>query len=281
MHLPVKRGLPVSIAEAEKIGLIIDMMEGHSIPEDVFSILKDLKSVVALTGAGISVESGIPDFRSPGGLWDTFDPAVYASIQTFLSDPRRSWKLFRAVDEILRGKRPNPAHYALADLEQAGILEAVITQNIDGLHQEAGTDRVIEVHGNHRFLECLRCGLRVPVDDPPIEPGRVPRCEECGFPLKPSVVLFGEAVRHVDEANEAVLSCEALFVIGTSAQVYPVASLPASVKEKGGLVFEFNLNETCLTGMVTDCLFRGRAGRSLPFIRDFMISGQRHSSEQE
>jgi len=233
--------------------------------------------MVALTGAGISVESGIPDFRSPGGLWEVFDPAIYATIDTFLTDPGRSWELFLAVGETLKGKEPNDAHLSLARLEKSGRVRAVITQNIDGLHQKAGSMNVIEVHGDHRSLHCLKCGRLYPADPDAGAVGRAeipsgsegfdtPACERCRFPLKPNVVLFGEAVRHIDLAIKALRACDALLVIGTSAQVYPVASFPHAVKERGGTILEFNVEETPLTRTITDYFLQGKASRTLPFI---------------
>ena len=247
------------------------MTEDSSIPGEVVTILNRARVIVALTGAGISVESGIPDFRSPGGRWDRFDPWVYAALPTFLSDPERSWELFRAVGNTLKGRSPNPAHLALASLEQEGILQAIITQNIDGLHQLAGSHQVIEMHGDHRHLECIHCGQLKPVEDRDFEGNTVPHCDRCGFPLKPNVVLFGEAVRCTPEAEEVLQSCDVLLVIGTSAQVYPVASFPDLAKARGSRIFEFNLEETPLTHTITDVFFKGKAGRSLPVIERLLV----------
>jgi NAD-dependent deacetylase len=223
-----------------------------------------------LTGAGISVESGIPDFRSPGGLWEIYDPSIYATIDTFLSDPGRSWELFRAVGEILKGKEPNEAHLSLSRLEADGHLDAVITQNIDGLHQKAGSIRVIEVHGDHSNLECIYCETLCPVDDTCFEGINLPHCDRCGNPLKPNVVLFGEPVRQIDESFEILKSCDTLFVIGTSAQVYPVASFPHSVKENGGLILVFDIEETLLTDSVADYFFKGQASQGLPIVENLL-----------
>ncbi len=261
-----------------------DLTDSSGIPRELASVMSGGETVVALTGAGISVESGIPDFRSPGGLWEIFEPSIYATIDTFISDPERSWELFRAVGEMLEGKEPNPAHLALARMERDGYLKAVITQNIDSLHQKAGNRHVIEVHGDHRNLECLRCGTKYSIEFSEFcrtsrEP--VPLCERCRYPLKPNVVLFGEPVRDFDLAYDAVLSCDTLLVIGTSAQVYPVASLPYAVKERGGLILEFDLQETPLTGTVTDYFFRGNAGTTVPLVQEFWssVSGPRSLSE--
>ena len=249
-------------------------MRSDEIPPEIAESLRRRGGIAALSGAGISVESGIPDFRSPGGLWEEFDPSIYASISTFLNNPDLSWKLFRAIAEIVEGKEPNEAHLSLGRLERCGKLETVITQNIDSLHQKAGNNRVIEVHGDHRNLECIGCGALFPVERYHLEQQEVPRCSCCSSPLKPNVVLFGEAVRHLEAACEALDSCDTLFVIGTSAQVYPVASLPYLVKEKGGLICEFNLEYTPLTHTVTDYFFNGSATRSLPIV-ERILTGDR------
>ncbi len=232
--------------------------------EEPARILSRAKKAVAITGAGISVESGIPDFRSPGGLWEKFEPQIYATIHTFLAAPEKSWELFREIGRTLEGTEPNAGHLALAELEEQGIVKAVITQNVDGLHQKAGSRNVIEVHGGHFTIECLRCNTGIPVDEEHIHGAGVPRCENCGFQLKPAVVLFGEAIRGYGEIEEALAGCDVLLVVGTSAQVHPVASFPWRVKSRGGLVFEFNPERTPLTGSCSDFLFRESASISLP-----------------
>ncbi len=200
---------------------------------------------VALTGAGISVESGIPDFRSPDGLWTDFPPEDYATIEVFLTEPEKSWQLFRALGKTIEGCEPNAAHRALAALERAGRLDAVITQNVDGLHQAAGSREVLEVHGNHRTLHCVACpGGTRPFEPGLLEPGPVPYCPACDRALKPSVVLFGEDIHEAEAISGRIQSCDVLLVIGTSAQVYPVAGFPAAVLASGGTVIEMNLERT-------------------------------------
>jgi len=242
----------------------------------------------ALTGAGISVESGIPDFRSEGGLWTIFAPEEYATIDVFLSDPAKAWRLYRALGQTLLGKKPNPAHTALAQLESASRLETVVTQNVDGLHQAAGSRHVIEVHGDHQHLHCLGCGWREPATPEHVqEDADLPRCSRCKFVLKPNVVLFGEAVRNMDEAAEVMSHCDAVLVVGTSAQVYPAAGLPALVKQRGGLILEFNIDSTDRPGnaadgfrpgwpwaadsLDSDYLFAGPAGKFLPIFADAVL----------
>ncbi len=195
---------------------------------------------VALTGAGISVGSGIPDFRSPGGLWTIFSPEEYATLDVFYRNPAKAWDLYRALGKVLLGKSPNPAHQALAELEQQGNLSGIITQNIDNLHQQAGSSQVFEIHGDHQHLHCLQCDLLQPIEAVHYQTTVVPRCPHCGFPLKPNVVLFGEAVRDLEVIHDFIKDCDLLLVIGTSAQVYPAAALPSMVRHSGGRIFEFN-----------------------------------------
>lgn len=218
---------------------------------------------IALTGAGISVESGIPDFRSPGGLWERFDPLEYASIDTFLEHPERSWELFVEVEQILAAARPNPAHRALAELEELGVLRSVITQNIDGLHQRAGSQVVREFHGTHAHLHCVECGRHYGSDYTVEE--IPPRCG-CGAPLKPAVVLFGEAIPEqvaADSAEDA-RRCDGILVVGTSAEVYPAAAIPRQVAQRGMPVIVVDLIETALTREYPDLFVHGSAGEVLP-----------------
>lgn len=227
--------------------------------------LRGASFAAALTGAGISVESGIPDFRSPGGLWSVFDPAEYATLSTFRRNPEKAWRLYRALGRTLAGRRPNPAHEALAALEAAGLLKLVVTQNIDGLHQAAGSRQVVEIHGDHRHLQCLGCGLLEAVAAVHLDGDAVPLCPHCSSPLKPNVVLFEEAVRGLAEIEAALRRCDLLLVVGTSGLVWPAAGLPEMVRRRGGRVIEFNLGSTELTenGSV-DYLFAGAAGTTLP-----------------
>jgi len=225
--------------------------------------------VVALTGAGISTESGIPDFRSAGGLWAIFDPAEYATLSCFLREPEKAWRMYRALAAALLGRRPNAGHLALARLEEAGRLTGVVTQNIDGLHQAAGSRSVLELHGEARHLQCLACGRMEPARVAHLTPGPAPHCEDCGAFLKPNVVLFEEAVRDLDLAGDMVRQCDLLLVIGTSAQVVPASTLPARVRAGGGSILEFNLEPTELTasGLGRSGAFvAGRIGTTLPCV---------------
>lgn len=231
---------------------------------------KKAQKAVALTGAGISVESGIDDFRSPGGIWSRFPPEEYGTITAFQRHPEKSWKLFRALGKGLVGKKPNAAHLVLANLEKMGLLHGVVTQNIDNLHQDSGSRTVMEIHGNHRQLQCLGCG---DISEPPealLQESSLPRCRICDHIVKPNVVLFGENVRSYEKINDLLHHCDLLMVIGTSAQVYPAASLPEQVKLSGGSIYEFNVEETSLTrgegsGMRSDYFFEGRASTLLRY----------------
>jgi NAD-dependent deacetylase len=204
-------------------------------------LVRRANKVVALTGAGLSVGSGIADFRSPGGLWSRFSPEEYASIEVFHRDPAKAWELFSAMGKELVGKEPNPAHRALAELEAMGLLAGIITQNIDNLHQRAGSRQVFAMHGDHQHLQCLRCQSLIAVDPQQDRADSVPLCEHCHAPLKPNVVLFGEPVRELPAIEALLAGCDLLLVIGTSAQVYPAAGLPVMVRQGGGCLFEFNL----------------------------------------
>ena len=202
-------------------------------------LIKDSASTVALTGAGISVPSGIPDFRSPGrGLWTKIDPMKVAHIDAFHRDTPRFWEYYRARFEVLADKEPNGAHRALAALEARGLLEAVITQNIDLLHRRAGSDRVIEVHGSIATSSCTTCGARFPlaeVDDLFDEDG-VATCGGCMGKVKPDVVLFGELLPEsaLSQAQALCERAELLLCIGSSLEVYPVAGLPELTLQAGG-----------------------------------------------
>ena len=174
----------------------------------------DAKSCLALTGAGISVDCGIPDFRSRGGLWSRFDPDEYATFSAFTDDPEKVWRMYRELGRTISGKKPGWAHRALAQLERASFLRGVITQNIDGLHGAAGSASVAEVHGNFRKLRCLDCGDSVDFSDGHLREENFPCCNRCSEPLKPDVVLFGELVRELDRIEVWLESCELLLMIG-------------------------------------------------------------------
>lgn len=227
-------------------------------------VIKGGKFVVALTGAGISVESGIPAFRGSQGLWDRYDPFEYAHISSFYRNPEKVWNMLRELYDICLRAEPNPAHYALAKLEEAGILKAIITQNVDGLHQRAGSKEVIEFHGNGETLACVDCKQKFRITEVDYR-NSVPRCS-CGGLLKPDIVFFGEMIPHValERSVELTKKSDVFLVIGTSAQVYPAGGLPVMAKERGSIVVEINLEPTPLTNTVTDVFISGKAGEVLP-----------------
>jgi NAD-dependent deacetylase len=212
----------------------------ESIYQKVAHLLVELKQCVALTGAGISAESGIPTFRSKGGLWEKYDPMVYASIETFREDPSKYWTIRGEFIRNYDAYQPNKAHTALAELENMGIVRHVITQNIDGLHKKAGSQNVTEIHGSLRETYCLQCGKEYLA--PGVPDGMPPYCD-CGGVLKPHTVLFGEQLPEgaLEKAYQEASSCKLMLVIGTSAVVQPAASLPAVARQKGAKIVEVNI----------------------------------------
>jgi NAD-dependent deacetylase len=199
------------------------------------------KSTVALTGAGISVPSGIPDFRSPGtGIWENVDPFEVATIDAFHRNTKRFWDFYRPRFELLGDKRPNPAHEALAELERRGHLDAVVTQNVDRLHRKAGTRRLVEVHGSIATSSCTSCGASWTLEEVGrlFEEDGVATCTGCMGKVKPDVVLFGELLPEaaMNEARELAANAELMLCVGSSLEVYPVAGLPELTLAAGGSV---------------------------------------------
>ncbi len=227
--------------------------------------LKKSKKAVALTGAGISVESSIPPFRGKGGLWEKYNPDEYAHVLAFKRNPGKVWIMLKEMIDTIRVAKPNLAHIALAELEEMGYLKGVITGNVDFLHQAAGSKNVIELHGNNRSLICMECGKRYPVERYLEE--MPPRCK-CGYALRPDVVLFGEPIpQHaLFGSYELARECDLMIVIGTSAVVSPMSHMPVIAKENGANVMEINLEETFLTGSISNCIIKGKAGDILPKI---------------
>jgi NAD-dependent deacetylase len=210
--------------------------------QELAELIRAARSVVALTGAGISVPSGIPDFRSPGtGLWESVNPMEVAHIDAFRRDPERFWAFYGERFQTLEDKQPNRAHEVLAELERKGMLDAVITQNIDRLHERAGSRELVEVHGTISHSSCLRCGTSYPLADvrerQAGDSRGVPRCG-CGEPLKPDVVLFGEylPVEALSRAEQLAAGAELMLCIGSSLEVYPVCDLPLRTLAAGGRI---------------------------------------------
>jgi NAD-dependent protein deacetylase/lipoamidase len=234
-----------------------------STPAELADLLNSSHLAVALTGAGISVESGIPSFRGAHGLWTRYDPMEYAHIEAFLTTPAKVWKLLRELEDTIARARPNPAHLALADLEKMGRLQAVITQNVDNLHQEGGSRNVIEFHGNARRFVCLRCNRSF--DPKTLDFSLVPLYCPCSGLIKPDIVFFGEEIPVT--ANKAAFelaeTCDLMLVIGTSAAVMPANYLPYTAKKHGARIVEINPETTELTRRLTDCYLDGSASQVL------------------
>jgi NAD-dependent deacetylase len=233
-------------------------------PDDIqhaAAMILEAKHVVALTGAGISVESGIPPFRGKGGLWEKIDPMEYATIEAFERDPSKVWHvLIKDMKGVVEAAIPNAAHEGLVQLERWGLLKAVITQNVDGLHQKAGSSEVVEFHGTFAWQRCVDCSSRIATADVSIEE-IPPRCE-CGGILRPDCIFFGEIIppRDLLRSQHLAATCDLMLVIGTSAVVHPAGYMPVIAKENGAKVIEINPEATPLTATISDVSLMGWAG---------------------
>jgi NAD-dependent deacetylase len=234
-------------------------------------LVRESAHIVAFTGAGISAESGIPTYRDADeSLWAKYDPEKVVQIDYFLVDPAPFWHFFLDVRyRAVTDARPNPGHTALAEMEAAGRLKAVITQNIDGLHQAAGSRRVIELHGNTRSIACLRCHARYSMEEvyQQLQKELPPPCRQCGGMLKPEVVFYGEALPELALADAAaeIMDCDLLIAIGSSLRVYPAAALPEQAKAAGARLIIVNKTSTPYDHLA-DGLLRGSSGEVLPAI---------------
>lgn len=229
-------------------------------------LVRTCQPCVVLTGAGISTESGIPDFRSPTGIWAEYDPMEYATIDAFRRDPLKVWEFYALRFEVLTRAQPNGGHLALAKLERRGLVQSVITQNIDGLHERAGSQDVIEVHGSIRNADCLECCERVPLEHvvSALRDSSAPPCPSCGAILKPGVVMFGELlpVDAIDRAIELVRAAGLLLVVGSSLEVHPVAGLPQEAVAAGGKLAIVNRGGTPVDHLASTTIEAG-AGETL------------------
>lgn len=207
--------------------------------DEAVSVLKNAGQIIALTGAGVSTESGIPDFRSKGGLWSRFDPMEYGTIGAFRRDPVKVWRMLSELLFVVDAQ-PNYGHEAMAKMERAGLLHGVVTQNIDGLHQKAGSSTVVEFHGSMATFLCMSCGASFSLDEVLIME-LPPRCG-CGEVLKPDIVFFDEAIpfEALSKTENMISTADVLIVAGTSCQVAPASSIPLQVKQKGGAIIEIN-----------------------------------------
>jgi len=241
--------------------------------ERAVELIKKSAHIVALTGAGISVDSGIPDFRSEGGLWERYDPHEYATYDSFLKNPRKFWMMGQELAEVILKAEPNAAHKGLAKLEEANKLMGVITQNIDNLHQSAGNKRVIELHGNYLRAYCMDCATEYIGEDihRRVVAGEIPpKCDKCGGVLKSEAILFGEPLpeKPMEEAVDMCRTTDLLLIIGTSLTVYPVAFLPQLAKNAGAKIIVVNLTGTN-RDQIADVVLRGRASDIIPKITSF------------
>jgi len=237
--------------------------------------LKHAAVSVAVTGAGISAESGIPTFRGAGGIWEKYPPEEYATIESYNRNPEKVWKFWCELAATLGDCGPNPGHFALAEMERCGRLQGIVTQNVDNLHQAAGSQHVIEYHGNARWLVCPRCRHRDPLDLS--QHGASPPYCFCGSLMKPDVIMFGEVISSevLVEAARLVESCQVLLVVGTSAQVVPAARLPVLAHHNGAFIIEANIEETDFTSTVTNAFLKGPAGETLPKLVEYLKEGEK------
>ncbi len=239
--------------------------------ESARALLAEAQYIAVLTGSGISAESGVPTFRGEFGLWEGQDVMKLASVEGFEKDPRTVWQFYNERLTKYAGVEPNPGHIALAKLEEQVIDRggrfALITQNIDGLHQMAGSSNVLELHGCGRLIRCTECAYQRDIEAAPLDD--LPTCPKCSAVLRPDVIWFGEDLPAgmLEAASDASCSCEVFMTIGTSAVVYPAAGLPPLAAQSGAKTIEVNPEPTPVTGMMTFS-FRGAAGDILPQLVD-------------
>ncbi len=231
-----------------------------SIIKEASELIAEARHVTAFTGAGISVESGIPPFRGPGGLWNRIDPS-YLEIDFFLRHPLKSWEVIRQLFyQTLRKARPNLAHRALAKMEKAGLIRSLITQNIDYLHQLAGSQTVYEFHGTYRFLRCMSCNQRLEADEKWLE-NLPPACPACGGLLKPDFVFFGEPIPEVASQKSFIEAdvADVFLIIGSTGEVYPAAQIPQIAFSHGSKIIEINIEPSNYTTSITHLFLQGKA----------------------
>ena len=237
--------------------------------EALAELIRSSQPCVVLTGAGVSTESGIPDFRSPTGLWAQFDPLEYGSIEAFRRDPLRVWSFYKPRVSMLTEAEPNPAHLALAELEQRGLVQAVVTQNIDLLHERAGSRAVVEVHGSIRTATCPGCGARHELETvlELLAEADAPACPACGEIVKPDVVFFGELLppEAIDRAYQLAREAELMLVVGSALEVHPIAGLPDETLRAGGRLAIVNRGSTPYDSRAK-LRIDGSAGEVLPAV---------------
>ncbi len=238
------------------------------ISKELLRKLSEADKVAALTGAGISAESGIKTFRDPDGLWAKFDPSELSSADGFMRNPKLVWTWYQERREIIYSKKPNSGHYALAEMEKIFDDFALTTQNVDRLHQQAGSSRVYELHGNIIENHCMDC-KRPYEKEIDMEAEEPPRCEHCGGRIRPSVVWFGEMLPMdaLRKSQEAAASADLYFSVGTAAEVFPAAELPIIALRNGAYVVEVNPNDTAFSAYANERL-QAPAGEALPKLVD-------------
>jgi NAD-dependent deacetylase len=223
--------------------------------EELAALMEERKPCVVLTGAGVSTESGVPDFRSPTGIWAQFDPLEYGSIEAFRADPAKVWSFYAPRFSMLTEAEPNDAHRALAELERRGLVRAIVTQNIDLLHERAGSGEVVEVHGSIRTSSCLGCGASYALSElmELLDGEAAPACTRCRAIVKPDVVFFGELLPEAAIERAFVLAREArlMLVVGSTLEVHPVAGLPLETLGAGGAFAIVNRGPTALDDLAT------------------------------
>lgn len=227
-------------------------------------ILLKSNSTIAYTGAGISVESGIPPFRGDNGLWNKYDPNVL-DLDQFHSYPHESWKVIKEIFyDFFGNAKPNAAHYGLAELEKLGLLHAIVTQNIDNLHTDAGSKEVYEFHGNSRMLVCTNCSKKYVAQHKIIE--NLPTCDDCSKVLKPDFIFFGEMIPEIAyrKSVEAARKAKVVIIVGSTGEVYPAAQIPVIARQNGAKIIEVNPEESLFTNQITDVFLQGKASEVIP-----------------
>lgn len=237
-------------------------------------LIAQARKVVAFTGAGVSTESGIPDFRSPGGIWEKYEPVYYQDFLTSAEARKKYWLRSRATYPVIREAKPNPTHLALVELEKMGKLDCIITQNIDRLHHKAGNspEKIIEIHGTNAYVICLRCKKSYPREEiqdlleskEEIEP---PLCRECNGPLKEATISFGQPMpeKEMAEAERRAQTCDLMLTLGSSLVVYPAAYLPQYARQAGARMIIINMTQTPFDHLA-DVAIHGKTGEVLPRI---------------
>lgn len=271
------RALSVSVVDFFAVSRALresGMSENEAAVARIARYLSEARGAVAFTGAGISTESGIPDFRSPGGVWSRYQPVLYQDFIASEAARRRYWLMKKEGYREFRGAKPNAGHLALARLEAEGKLIAIITQNIDGLHQDAGSRKVLELHGTSRSVLCIECGARYDPDviQERLENGvEVPRCDKCQGLLKSATISFGQElpVRVLSEAIELSLSADLILALGSSLVVEPAASIPLQAKQNGARLVIINMAETPLDDLA-DVVLREPIGEVLSQVLQHM-----------